>query len=177
MTVSVHTMAIETFVPTLRTLTQLFDKAAEHATARKFDPSVFVASRLAPDMYTLGQQVYMACHYAKDAVTRLTGGEPEQATGTGDDKTLDDLKARIAATIDALEKVSPKAFDGAEKREIKMPLFANFVLEMTGPEFLQRWSLQHFHFHTVTAYDLLRHNGVEIGKRDFVNVGSFIHQR
>lgn len=177
MSISLHTVAIETFVPMLRTMTQLFDKAAEHAKQRKFDPAVFVSARLAPDMYTLGQQVFMACFYARDAVTRLTGGEPEPPEGTGDDKTLDDLKARMAETIEVLQKVSPAAFDGAETREIKMPLFANLVLEMKGLQFLQRWSLQHFHFHMVTAYDLLRHDGVEIGKRDFVNIGSFIHER
>lgn len=176
MTVSLYTMSVGTFVPMLQTVVELFDKAGEHATAKQFDPAVFVDARFRPDMFPLGQQVYMACHYAKDAALRLTGSDPEPPKGS-DDKTLDDLKKRIAGAIGALERVNQKAFEGAEAREIKMPLFANLVLEMTGAEFLQRWSLPHFYFHVVTTYDLLRHDGVEIGKRDFVNVGSFVHPR
>ncbi len=175
MSVAPHDLVMVTFLPKLRMLSQILDKATEHAAAKGFDPSVFVGARLYPDMFTLAQQVYMACFYAEDAVARLTGAEPQKVTKT-EDETIEDLKARIAKTIGVIEKASSKSFEGAAERDIAMPLFANLVLEMKGADYLMRWSMAHFYFHVVTAYDLLRHNGVEIGKRDFVDVGAFVHQ-
>jgi hypothetical protein len=176
MTSSVGTMAVETFMPMLRTLSTLLDKGAEHATAKAFDPAVLVNARLAPNMYSLAQQVQLACDYAKDGTARLMGGQPPHVES--DERTLDALKARIAKTVEYLATASAAASEGTEDRDIVLPLGDNLVLEMKGFQYLRDWVLPHFYFHVVTAYDILRHNGVEIGKRDYLShVGYAIHQR
>ena len=173
---SLHAMATETFVPMLRSLSSLLDKGAEHATAKKLDPATLVNARLAPDMFPLVQQVQIACDHAKGAAARLTGREPPRFEDN--EKTLDELKARIAKTIDYVQSVPASAYEGAEDRAIKFPLIENLVFEANGFQYLRDWSLPHFYFHVVTAYDILRHNGIEIGKRDYLShVGYAVHQR
>ena len=177
MKISMYTMTIETFVPMLRSMAGVLDKGVEHARAAKSDSTTLVEARLAPDMYPLAEQVQLACHQAVDSIARLTGQEPPKFED--DLKTIGDLKARIARTIDHLEKVQQRAFDGAEEREIRSPipeLSAEF--EMNGLQLLRDWALPHFYFHVVTAYDILRHKGVEIGKRDYLShVGRYMHQK
>ena len=174
--VSIHTMAIDTFVPMLRTLSACLEKGAEHARAKSFDASVLVNARLAPDMFTLAQQVQIACDHAKNGVARLTGQEPPRFPD--DEKTLEELKARIAKTIAYLESAPANAFSGAEERKITVSLPGDLVLEIKGGDYLRDWALPHFYFHVVTAYDILRHNGVALGKRDYLaHVGRFIHKR
>lgn len=177
MKISVYTMAIETFVPMLRVLSNILDKGAQHATARKLDFGVLVNARLAPDMYPLVQQVQLACDHAKDSAALLTGQEPPRFDNN--EQTLDALKARIEKTIDYLQNARATAFAGAEDREIRIPLPTNnAIIEMNGVEFLKDWALPHFYFHVVTAYDILRHNGVDIGKRDYLShVAGYIRQR
>jgi len=177
MTLCLRTLSIETFIPMLKTLAALLDKASAHASAKNFDDAPLVDARLAPDMYTLGQQVMMACFHAEEAVARLTGASLQPPTDGADHKTLDALKERIARAVAQLEKVNDAAFACAEGRNVITPLFGNHVLELNGADFLRRWSLPHFYFHVVTAYDLFRHNGVDIGKRDFLRVGDAIHVR
>jgi uncharacterized protein len=167
MTFPMYTMAVETFVPMLRSLSKVLDKGAEHANAKKFDSAVLVNSRLAPDMFPLARQVQIACDHAKNATARLTGQEPPRFEDN--EQTLDELKARIARTIDYVESARPAAFEGAEERQIKIALPGNLLLEMNGLQSLRDWSLPHFYFHVVTAYDILRHNGVDIGKRDYLS--------
>lgn len=177
MKISMYTMAIETFVPMLRSLSGVLDKGAEHARGAKFDPAALVEARLAPDMYTLAQQVQLACVNAVDSIASLTGQEPPKFED--ELETIDQLKAQIARTIDYLEKVPQRAFDGAEEREIRIPipeLSAEFA--MNGLQLLRDWALPHFYFHVVTAYDILRHKGVEIGKRDYLShVARYMHQK
>ncbi|MGB0060599.1 DUF1993 domain-containing protein [Candidatus Binatus sp.] len=177
MKISIYAMATETFVPMLRSLSIILDKGAEHARARKSDPSALVKARLAPDMYTLAQQVQLACTQACDSVAHLTGGEAPQFKN--DEETLDALKARIAQTLDYLQSVRASAFDGAEDRAITIPIPENNIeFNMSGLQFLRDWALPHFYFHLVTAYDILRHCGVDIGKRDYLShVGGYIRQR
>ncbi len=177
MKISLYTMAVETFVPMLRSLSNILDKGAEHASAKKLDSGVLVKARLAPDMFTLAQQVQGACHHAMDSTARLIGQEPPRFEDN--EQTLDELKARIASTIDYLQKAPAGGFEGAENRDITIPVPANnIVFEMNGVQFLRDWALPHFYFHVVTAYDILRHNGVDIGKRDYLShVGSYIRQR
>jgi uncharacterized protein len=171
-----YTIAIATFVPMLRSLSNILDKAAQHASARKFDPVVLVNARLAPDMYPLVKQVQIACDHAKGLTARLMGEEPPRFDDT--EQTLDELKVRIATTIEYLERAPESAFAGAEDRDIELPLLNDLVLEMKGLQFLRDWALPHFYFHVVTAYDILRHNGVEIGKRDYLShLGSAIRRR
>jgi hypothetical protein len=176
MTFSLYTMAVETFVPMLGDLSSILDKAAQHARAKRLDATALVNARLAPDMFTLAQQVQIACDHAKNATARLIGDEPPRFEDT--EKTLDELKARIAKTIAYVQSAPPAAFEGAEAREITIPLMEKLVLEVNGVQLLKDWSLPHFYFHVVTAYDILRNQGVEIGKRDYLgHVGPLIRQR
>ncbi len=174
MKISVYTMAVETFAPLLRSLSDILDKGARHVSAKSLDSIVMVDARLAPDMYTLAQQVQLACDHAKDSTARLMGQEPPRFENN--EQTLDELKARIAKTIDYVQKARAIGFEGAEGRDIKIPLPSNdMVFEMNGLQFLRDWALPHFYFHVVTAYDILRHNGVNIGKQDYMShVGSYI---
>ena len=175
MHISAQTLARDTFVPMLRSLANVLDKAAHHAATKSFDVSVLVRARLAPDMFTFQQQVQLACFHAKDATARLTGREPAPRVSV--DETFDELKARIEKTIEELQGTPAAAFEGAEDRDIVIPIPGDMVFAMKGYQFLRDWALPHFYFHLVTAYDLLRHNGVEIGKRDYAsNVGMYLRK-
>ncbi len=164
-----YSMSVETFVPRLRALAQILDKAARHASAKKFDPSVLVNARLAPDMYPLVKQVQIACDFAKNSTARLAGQDPPRFEDN--EQTLEELKARIAKTLDYLQSVRAGALEGSEDRDVKVPLPNGASLDFKGLAFLKDSALPNFYFHLVTAYDILRHNGVEIGKRDFLSAG------
>jgi hypothetical protein len=168
MNFNVRNLAIETFVPALRTLSRLLEKGGEHR--------ALAQARLAPDMFNLAQQVEMACFYARDAVARLVGGEPAPVEDNKDEG-LDELKARIARTLADLQKVPDSAFEGAAERPVKVDLTHGMVLETQGFRYLTGWGFPHFYFHVVTAYDILRHNGVPLGKRDYISMGDAIHRR
>jgi hypothetical protein len=171
-----HAFAIETFVPMLRALSEILDKGVQHASARQLDQTTLVNARLAPDMYPLAKQVQLACDHAKDATARLMGEEPPRFEDT--ERSLDDLKVRIATTTRYLVRARETSFEDAENRNITIPTANNFSFELTGFQFLRDWALPHFYFHVVTAYDILRHNGVDIGKRDYLsNVGKYIRQQ
>ena len=169
-------LAIETFAPNLRTLSRLLEKGAEHFAGAGKNPRALAESRLAPDMFDLAQQVEMACFYARDGVARVVGGEPapvENASG----EDLDQLRARIGRTLADLQKVPDSAFEGAAERRVELDLQHGRVLETQGFRYLKDWSFPHFYFHVVTAYGLLRHNGVPLGKRDYISMGDAIHLR
>jgi uncharacterized protein len=175
-TITAYALAIETFVPVLTTLSTLLDKGAAHARANGTDLSALMAARLAPDMFPLSVQVKLACHQAKDATARLTGATPPKFEN--EELTFDELKVLIEKTLSYLRSMSAPAFAGAEDRHIEIALQDNRVFESNGVELLRDWSIPHFYFHVVTAYDILRHNGVAIGKRDYMNhVGRYVHQR
>ncbi|APR77777.1 Hypothetical protein A7982_03124 [Minicystis rosea] len=177
MKLSIHTMAVDTFIPMLRMLSHVLDRGAEHAREKAVDPSTLVEGHLAPDMYTLALQVRLACDHAQNGTAILIGQEPPRPKHT-DEKTIDDLKARIAETIGYLESVPVSAFAAAEDRDIELPLQADLAMQMNGARFLKDWALPHFYFHVVTAYDILRHSGVEIGKRDYLrHIGDAIRPR
>lgn len=167
MKISMHTMSVEAFVPTLTALGKILDKAAQHASAKKFDAAVLVNARLAPDMYPLAKQVQIACDFAKNSTARLAGQEAPRFED--DEQTIDQLKARVAKTLDYVKGFRPAAFEGAEDRDIKLSFPNGMSLEFKGLPFLRDWALPNFYFHAVTAYDILRHNGVEVGKRDYLN--------
>ncbi|HEX9470191.1 MAG TPA: DUF1993 domain-containing protein [Bradyrhizobium sp.] len=171
MTSVMQAMAIESFVSGLMSLAGLLDKGAAHARDNRID---LVNARLAPDMYTLAQQVQQACNYAKDGTARLTGRNSARLEAVG--KTFVELKADIAKTIEELSAVPAAAFEGAEARDCSIELSGEgIMIAMDGPNFLRGWALPHFYFHLVTAYDILRHNGVAIGKRDYASwVGDFV---
>jgi len=166
MKISMYTMSVEAFVPTLRALAKILDKAAEHAAAKKFDPAVLVSARLAPDMYPLARQVQIACDFAKNSSARLAGEEAPRFEDK--EQTIDELKARVARTLDYVQGLRSDAFTGAEDRDIKLSFPNGASFEFKGLGFLKDWALPNFYFHVVTAYDILRHNGVEVGKRDYL---------
>jgi hypothetical protein len=165
MKISVHALSVDIFTSALGNLSALLDKGLAHASTRKFEPAVLFNSRLAPDMFPLSRQVQIACDLAKNSVARLAGVEPPRHEDT--EKTLEELRARIAKTIDYLNSIPASAFDAAEERDIKVPA-GERTLQFKGLAFIQRWAIPNVFFHVTTAYNILRHNGVEIGKRDFL---------
>jgi hypothetical protein len=149
----------------LNALSAILDKAAAHAAAKGFDPSVLVNARLAPDMLPLASQIRIASDHAKGMTARLAGREVPKYEDN--EATLDELKARIAKTIAFVESVPAAEFEGSDERSVTLPLRAR-TLEFTGLRYLIHFALPNFYFHVTTAYDILRHKGVEIGKRDFM---------
>ena len=173
MTLSLYDMSTESFVPMLRSLSQILDKAIEQAKEKNIDLKLLPEARLAPDMYPLTRQVRLACGHAKDTVARLMGDEPSPFED--DDKTVDQLKARIARTLDDVKRASEAKFAGAGSRKIEIPGPPGMKFTFTGYQLLRDWALPHFYFHLVTAYDILRHKGVAIGKPDYLsNVGKYL---
>jgi hypothetical protein len=167
MTLSMHALSVEVFADMLGDLSKILDKAAEHARAEGIDPAALVGARLAPDMFDLAQQLQAACHQAVNGTAHLAGVEPP--TFEDNEKTLDALKARIARTIDYVSGFDAQALEGAEERHIVIPTPFDFVFEMNGLQLLKDWALPHFFFHVTTAYDILRHKGVVIGKQDYLS--------
>jgi hypothetical protein len=168
MKISMHAMSVGVFTHSLGNLSWFLEKAARSAEQRKFDPGILLAARLAPDMLPLTSQVQIAGDIAKGAVARLAGQEPPRFEDN--ETSIEQLRARIARTIDFLKSVPASALEGAETRDIKLPQRER-TLEFKGLDFLQRWAIPNVFFHVTTAYDILRHNGVELGKRDFLNGG------
>jgi uncharacterized protein len=162
-----QTLAIDTFVPALRTLAGVLDKAADHAREKGTDPEALLKERLAPDMFPLSAQIQIACYHAKDGSARATGQEPPKIDVK--ELTFDQHKALIANTVDALQAINTAAFAEAANRKVELSLSGGRVFASNGLEFVQHWSIPHFYFHIVTAYDILRHVGVQLGKRDFMS--------
>ncbi len=165
MQISMYAASVPVFAKMLGNLAALLDKAAAHAEQKKIDPAVLLSARLFPDMFPLAKQVRLACDFAKGAVARLAGEEPPKY---GDDEaTFADLKARIARTIDYIEGFAPQRLDGSETREVELKIRGEAV-RYPGLTYLVHVATPNFYFHVTTAYGILRHNGVELGKRDFV---------
>src|SRR5512145_2115986 len=160
-----YALSAPVFVRMLRNLDGVLDKGAAHAAARKIDPAVLVGARLFPDMFPLAAQVRIASDFAKGAAARLTGNEPPKFDD--DEATFDELKARIAKTIAYVEQFDAARFDGADERKVTIKLRGE-ERTFEGRTYLANIVLPNFFFHVTTAYDILRHNGVELGKRDFV---------
>jgi hypothetical protein len=166
MKITVQAVTVDVFANSLTSLQALLEKGLAHATARKFEPSVLFNSRLAPDMLPLSRQVQLACDLAKNSVARLAALEPPRFEDT--EKTIEELRARIARTIDYLKGVPASAFEGAEDRDLKVPVGPDKFLDFKGLDFVQRFAIPNVFFHITTAYAILRHNGVDIGKKDFI---------
>lgn len=165
MSLSMYQASAPVFVRMLGNLSTLLQKGADHAAAKKFDPAVLVNARLAPDMFALARQVQIATDMAKGCVARLAGVEPPKYDDT--EATIPELQARIAKTIDYIKTFQPAQIDGSEERavELKSP---RGVMNFKGQQYLLHFVLPNVYFHITTAYNLLRHNGVEIGKMDFI---------
>jgi hypothetical protein len=165
MTMSMYEASVPTFLHTLRSLKAILEKGLAHAEARKFDPTVLAASRLYPDMFPLTRQVQIASDAAKGAAARLAGVDPPKFDDV--ETTLPELIARVDKTIDYLQSFKPAQIDGSEERTITIQT-PRQTFSFPGKAFLRHWALPNFYFHVTTAYNLLRHNGVEIGKADFL---------
>jgi hypothetical protein len=164
MTIS-RTRRARRFANILNNLSALLDKAQAHCEVRKIDPLVLTSYRLYPDMLPFTRQVTIACDNAKGAVARLAGVEIPKHEDV--EKTFEELKARIAKTLAFVQSIKPEQIDGSEEKDIVLKLRAREV-PYKGMQYLLGFALPNFYFHVVTAYDILRHNGVEIGKSDYI---------
>jgi hypothetical protein len=160
-----YDVSIPIFTLSLNNLAAILDKAASHATTKKVDPKVLPAARLIVDMLPLSAQIQIACDTAKGAAARLASIEIPKHEDT--EATFDELKARIAKTLEFIKSVKPEQLQGAETREIVLK-FPQNTLKFTGIDYLTNFVLPNFFFHVTIAYALLRKNGVELGKRDFL---------
>ena len=165
MSLSMHRASVPAFVQILTALSLILDKAAAHCAARKIDPAVLLNARLFPDMLPFTKQVQIACDFAKNALARLSGTEAVKFAD--DEKSFDELKARIARTLDLIKAAKPESIDGSEDRDVTVSIGGQ-PMTFKGEAYLVSSVLPNFYFHAATAYDILRHNGVEIGKRDFL---------
>lgn len=168
MTISMHKASAPVFLRMLTNLDQLLAKAEENARARGFDPNLLVTQRLAPDMRPLSSQIQLASDSAKGAMARLSGGTPPAMPDT--ETTIDQLRARIAATIDYVKSVPAEAVDGSEERDVVLKTPSSDI-PFKGLAFLTGFALPNFLFHVTTAYAILRHSGVPLGKMDFLGRG------
>ena len=165
MTISMYQASAPRFVNMLNNLSAVLDKAQAHADAKKIDPMVFTSSRLYPDMLPLMSQVRIACDNAKGAVARLAGVENPKHEDT--EQNFVELKARIAKTVAFVQSIQAAQIDGSEDKVIVLKLGATEV-KFNGMQYLLGFALPNFYFHVTTAYDILRHNGVELSKRDYI---------
>jgi hypothetical protein len=165
MAVSMYDISVAAFSRTLQGLSGILDKAIAYADAKKFDGKVLVESRLFPDMFPLSRQVQIACDFAKGCSARLAGIEVPKYEDN--EATLEELKARVKKTLDFIGTIKPQQLQGAEERTITHEMRVQ-TLKMPGLQYLSGFALPNFYFHATTAYALLRHNGLELGKRDFI---------
>jgi uncharacterized protein len=165
MKISMYAMSHDVFKKALSQLLHLMEKGVASAKARNFDTSVLVAARLAPDMLPFVKQIQLTSDFAKNSMARLAGVDPPKFEDN--ETTMEELFARVRKTLEYIDSVPATALDGSETRDIKIPL-RDRTVEFQGLEFLQNWALPNFFFHHVTAYNLLRHNGVDVGKKDYL---------
>jgi hypothetical protein len=165
MSISMYQASAPRFVNILTNLSAILDKAQAHVDARKIDPAAITTYRLFPDMLPMTRQVQIACDSAKGAVARLAGVEIPKHEDT--EKTLAELKVRIAKTIEFVRSVKPAQLDGTEDKDITLKL-GGADTTFKGMQYLLGFALPNFYFHVVTAYNILRHNGIDIGKRDYI---------
>lgn len=164
-TLSMYQASAPRVAHSLKNLSAILDKAAAHAAAKKIDPSVLLQARLYPDMLPLLRQVQIASDNAKGVVARLAGVEVPRYEDT--EKTFEELQARLNKTLDFINTVSPAQMDGSEDKDIVLKLGPREV-QFKGLQYLCGFALPNFYFHVTTAYAILRHNGVELAKSDFI---------
>ena len=166
MTISIDQISVAPFKAGLKSLDNMLDKAKTLVDTKKLDPNALLLARLAPDMFHLLRQVQAVTDQARN-VARLAGLEPPKYDNT--ETTFDELKARIAKSIAFLDTVTPEKTQGAEDRSIDVPMGPQ-TLQMKGIDYVQRLLVPNYFFHLTAAYMILRHNGLEIGKRDFLGM-------
>jgi hypothetical protein len=165
---SLYDSSVPAYLQLLGSLTGILTKAEAHAEAKKIDPAVLLGARLYPDMLPLSRQIQLVCDFAAKGVARISGVEPPSTPDT--ETSFAELKQRLANTIAYLNSFKPTQFEGAESRDISFPIGPDRTMTLKAPQFLSHFSLPNFYFHAATAHGILRHNGVEIGKKDFMGV-------
>jgi len=165
MTISMYSASVPVFVRMLGNLSGWLDKAEAHAGTKKFDPAVLIGARLAPDMLPLAKQVQIACDSAKLAVARLSGVDAPKFEDS--ETTMAELKERVQKTLAYIRSVPAAQLDGTDAKPITVPRRDGSIV-VEGEPYLKHFALPNFFFHVTTAYALLRHNGVELGKGDYL---------
>ncbi|QWG12234.1 DUF1993 domain-containing protein [Bradyrhizobium sediminis] len=165
---SFHDASVAAYLQMLNSLTGILAKAEAHCKAKNIQPDVLLGARLYPDMLPFTRQVQLVCDFAAKGCARLTHSEVPTIPDT--EKSFDELKARLARTIDYVKWFKLAQFEGADSRDVTFPAGPDKTMTLKGQQFLSHYSLPNFYFHAATAHDILRHNGVEIGKRDFLGV-------
>jgi uncharacterized protein len=164
---SFYDATVPAYLQILGALSGILGKAEAHCKAKNIQEEVLLSARLYPDMFPLTRQIQTACDFAVKGCARLTGSEVPSTPDT--EKSFADLQARIAKTIEYVKSYKPAQFDGADMRDVTFPAGGG-NLTLKGQQFLSSFSFPNFYFHAATAHGILRHNGVEIGKRDFLGV-------
>jgi hypothetical protein len=165
MTVSMYAASVPVFKQILGSLSAILAKTEAHIADKKLDPNALLQARLYPDMFPLVRQVQIACDFAKGAAARLGGVEVPSYEDT--EQSIADLQARIAKTLAFIETVPAAQIDGSETRDITTGS-GDKARHFKGQAYLLNYALPHFYFHATTTYAILRHNGVEVGKKDFI---------
>ena len=165
MSLTMYQASIPVFIRMLGNLSSILDKAAAHAEAKKIDPAILINARLAPDMYPLSRQIQIATDVVKGCAARLAG--IEVPSYEDNEATFPELQARIAKTVAFLQSVSAEQINGSEERTVTLKMHGKEI-GFLGQPYLLHYVLPNFYFHITTAYAILRHNGLEIGKMDFV---------
>jgi len=165
MAISMHQASVPQFKKMLNNLSSILKKGAEFAADKKIDEKVLVESRLAPDMFPLAKQVQIACDQVKMGMSRLSGVEAPKHADT--ETTFAQLQERIAQTIAFIDSIKPEQVDGTEAKEIKFSI-KEWSFEFVGEQYLFTWIVPNFYFHVTTTYNILRHNGLQIGKTDYL---------
>ena len=165
MSISMYQASLPVLIRGLTNLKVILGKAEAHAAEKQIEPTVFTTARLAPDMLPLTRQVYIASDTAKGCAARLAGVEAPKFDDV--EQTFEELTARLQKTIDYLQEFKPEQIDGSETREITLKMRTG-PIEFTGLSYLLGFVLPNFYFHVTTAYDILRHNGVDLGKLDYL---------
>ena len=153
----------------LANLDHLLSKAQEFVESKKCDPSAITLYRLAPDMFTFARQIQIACDGPKNGLARLAGIEAPKFAD--DEKSLEELRARVQKTLDFIATISSDSLVGSESKDVTFPSGRDTTRTMQGEAYLTQWLLPNLYFHVVTAYNILRHNGVAVGKADYLRGG------
>jgi uncharacterized protein len=169
MTTSMYSASVPVFQHMLRNLIHILDKGEANAQARKIDPAVLAAARLAPDMLPFTRQILIACDGAKNGVARISGVEAPKFEDN--EASFPELKARVQKTLDFLATVPAAKMEGTEDKDITFPVGRDSTRTMKAQAYLGTWVLPNFFFHVTTAYAILRHNGVDLGKTDYLTGG------
>jgi hypothetical protein len=166
MTISMYAASVPAFKQMLNSLKDILSKAEAHATEKKIEPNALLQARLFPDMLPLTRQVQIATDFAKGVSARLAGVDVPAYEDT--EQSFADLQARIAKTLAFIDALTPGQINGSEQREVVLRAGTPKEQKFVGQSYLLHYGLPQFFFHVTTAYSILRHNGIEIGKRDFM---------